>query len=59
MRVIGIDPGATGAIVMREDGQPIEWTEMPTTKIGSATRVNPAALTDFIASCCCTHVYVE
>jgi len=59
MRVLGIDPGASGAIVLLEDGQPIEWTEMPTTKIGTATRVNPAALTDFIASCCCTHVYIE
>jgi crossover junction endodeoxyribonuclease RuvC len=59
MRVIGIDVGATGAIVLLEDGQPIEWMAMPTTKIGSATRVNAAALTDFIASCCCTHVYVE
>lgn len=59
MRVIGIDPGATGAIVLLEDGQPIEWAEMPVNKIGSTTRVNAAALTDFIASCCCTHVYVE
>jgi len=59
MRVLGIDPGASGALVLLEDGQPIEWTEMPTVKIGSATRVNAAALADFIASSCCTHVYVE
>ena len=59
MRVIGIDPGASGAIVLLENGEPIEWTEMPTVKIGSATRVNAAALTDFIASCCCEHIYVE
>jgi len=59
MRALGIDPGATGALVLLEDGMPIEWTEMPTTKIGSATRVNAAALADFIASCCCEHVYVE
>ena len=59
MRTLGIDPGATGAIVLLEDGQPIEWAEMPVNKIGSTTRVNAAALTDFIASCCCTHVYVE
>ena len=59
MRTLGIDPGAAGAIVLLEDGQPIEWTEMPVNKIGSTTRVNAAALTDFIASCCCTHVYVE
>ena len=59
MRTLGIDPGATGAIVLLEDGQPIEWAEMPVNKIGATTRVNAAALTDFIASCCCTHVYVE
>src|SRR5512137_1423009 len=59
MRVLGIDPGASGALVLLEDGQPIEWTEMPTIKIGTATRVNAAALADFIASCCCVHVFVE
>jgi crossover junction endodeoxyribonuclease RuvC len=59
MRTLGIDPGATGAIVLLEDGQPIEWAEMPVNKIGATNRVNSAALTDFIASCCCTHVYVE
>jgi crossover junction endodeoxyribonuclease RuvC len=46
-------------MVLLEDGQPIEWAEMPVNKIGSTTRVNAAALTDFIASCCCEHVYVE
>jgi crossover junction endodeoxyribonuclease RuvC len=35
MRTLGIDPGATGALVLLEDGQPIEWTEMPTTQIGT------------------------
>ena len=59
MRVLGIDPGASGALVLLEKGQPIEWVAMPTTKIGTATRVNAAALTDWIASCCCDHVYVE
>jgi crossover junction endodeoxyribonuclease RuvC len=59
MRVLGIDPGATGALVLLEDGQPIEWTEMPTLKIGTATRVNAPALADWIASTCCTQVYVE
>ena len=59
MRILGIDPGATGALVLLENILPIEWTAMPTIKLGTATRVNAAALTDFIASCCCTHVYVE
>jgi crossover junction endodeoxyribonuclease RuvC len=59
MRILGIDPGATGALVLLEDGQPIEWTEMPTLKIGKATRVNAPALADWIASTCCIEVYVE
>lgn len=59
MRTLGIDPGATGAIVLLEDGKPIEWMEMPTSKIGSATRVNAAALADFIGSSLCDHVFVE
>jgi crossover junction endodeoxyribonuclease RuvC len=59
MRVLGIDPGASGALVLLENGQPIEWTEMPTLKIGKSTRVNAPALTDWIASCCCDYVYVE
>lgn len=59
MRTLGIDVGASGALVLLEDGQPIEWTAMPTLKIGTATRVNAPALADWIASTCCTHVYVE
>lgn len=58
-RVLGIDVGASGAIVLLEDGTPIEWIEMPIMKIGSATRVNAAALADFIGSSLCDHVYVE
>ena len=59
MRVIGIDPGATGAIVMLEDGVPIEWMEMPTMKIGTTTRVNAAALADFFMESLAAHVFVE
>ena len=43
MRTVGIDPGASGALVLLEDGNPIEWIEMPIMKIGSSTRVNAAA----------------
>ena len=59
MRTLGIDPGASGAIVLLENGKPIEWMEMPTMKIGTATRVNAAALADFIATSLCDHVFVE
>ena len=59
MRIIGIDPGATGAIVLLEDGEPIEWTEMPVVKIGSTTRVNAPAVAGFIRSTGAKHIYVE
>lgn len=48
MIVIGIDPGLSGAIVVLENGVPIEWTSMPTMKTGSANRVNASALAAFI-----------
>ncbi|WP_119154160.1 hypothetical protein [Caldimonas tepidiphila] len=42
---IGIDPGASGAIVILDAaGVPLKWAAMPTRKTGSATRVNAAAL---------------
>lgn len=59
MRVIGIDPGATGAIVLLENGEPIEWIEMPVVKIGSTTRVNASALAEFLAQTEANHTYVE
>lgn len=59
MRIVGIDPGATGAIVLLEDGQPIEWIDMPIVKIGASTRVNAAALAEFLAQTEATHTYVE
>ncbi len=59
MRVIGIDPGASGALVMLENGVPIEWMEMPAVKVGSTTRVNPSAVAEFLSSVDVTHVYVE
>jgi len=59
MRTIGIDPGASGALVLLEDGTPIEWMEMPVMKVGSATRVNAAAVADFMGAALCDHVFVE
>ena len=51
MRMIGIDPGASGAIVLLDDGVPVEWMMMPTMKVGSTTRVNASALSSFIYDC--------
>jgi crossover junction endodeoxyribonuclease RuvC len=59
MRIVGIDPGASGAIVLLLDGEPIEWTEMPIMKVGSATRVNPSALADILGTYEPTSVLIE
>jgi crossover junction endodeoxyribonuclease RuvC len=59
MLVIGIDPGASGAIVLLEDDKPIEWMLMPTYKVGSATRVNASELCYFMDRIKIDHVYVE
>ena len=59
MRVIGIDPGASGALVVLEDDVPIEWTLMPTMKVGSATRVNGASVARFVHESKAEHVFIE
>jgi crossover junction endodeoxyribonuclease RuvC len=56
----GIDPGASGAIVLLQDGSPTKWMLMPTYKIGSATRVNAAEIYCFLNQHePVTHIYVE
>lgn len=59
MRIVGIDPGISGAIVLLEDHEPTEWIEMPSMTVGKANRVNASALADFLASCEPHHVFVE
>lgn len=59
MRIIGIDPGAIGAIVTLERDMPIEWEMMPTMKVGSATRVNAAALAEIIKRSPGAEVFLE
>ena len=57
---IGIDPGASGAIVLLDDKhQVIEWEAMPILKIGSATRVNAPALAAILVEWDSAHAYVE
>jgi crossover junction endodeoxyribonuclease RuvC len=57
--LIGIDPGASGAIVLLDKGQPAEWWCMPVHKTGSATRVNGAALAAILRPYRDAHAYVE
>jgi crossover junction endodeoxyribonuclease RuvC len=60
MLIVGIDPGASGAIVLLQDNVPIEWMMMPTYQVGSAKRVNAAELTDFMDMAKYPdHVYIE
>ena len=64
LRIIGIDPGATGAIVLLENGQPVEWMAMPVMKVGTATRVNGSCLAELLYTYSPSfspvdHVYVE
>lgn len=59
MKTIGIDPGCTGAIVVMALGQPIEWTLMPTMKVGTNTRVNGAALGAFLRNHLDGHALLE
>ena len=59
MRIIGIDPGAGGALVLLSDNIPIEWIRMPTMVVGKATRVNPVVVANFIEDGDPNHIYVE
>jgi crossover junction endodeoxyribonuclease RuvC len=59
MLTLGIDPGVSGAIVLLEDGQPIEWDLMPALKTGKATRVNGAAVARLCSLLPSDHIYVE
>lgn len=56
---IGIDPGASGAIVIMEGVALIEWATMPTIKVGTQTRVNAAALAAMLLNFDAGHAYVE
>lgn len=57
--ILGIDPGASGAIVLMEGGAIIEWAAMPVMKVGSATRVNAPALAALLRGYEQLDAYVE
>lgn len=58
-RLVGIDPGASGALVLLEHGDPIEWTLMPTVRINTTTRVNASAVSKWLEDSGAEHVYIE
>lgn len=58
--LIGIDPGASGAVViMYKDFTLIEWAVMPTVKVGTQTRVNAAALASILREFDAGHAFLE
>ncbi len=59
MRTLGVDPGISGAIVLLEDGLPIEWLRMPTYMVGKNNRVNAAALANMLSHQYIDKAYVE
>ncbi len=59
---IGIDPGIGGALVALDGAcAPIEWMPMPSIKVGANTRVNAAAVSEFLRQFngMAAHVYLE
>ncbi len=46
--IIGIDPGVSGAIVILDNGYPIDWALMPTHQVGNHKRVDPVKLLTFL-----------
>ena len=60
MNLMGIDPGATGAIVIvNESGEYVAHLPMPTIKVGSKSRVNGAAVGAFISEHRPEHCFLE
>lgn len=58
--LIGIDPGASGAIVVMDQRFTlIEWETMPTVKVGTQTRVNAAALASVLREFDAGHAFLE
>lgn len=58
--IVGIDPGASGALVLLEDGKPVEWIIMPTYKVGLTTRVNANEVHSWLSyGRYVDHVYIE
>lgn len=59
---IGIDPGIGGAVVIlqsREQPYPIEWTRMPTCKVGKGSRVDGLELSRYLQDYDVGDAYVE
>ena len=59
MRVVGIDPGCSGAIVVLNGGGVEDYLIMPLIKVGSKSRVNGAAVAALLRVHVINHAYLE
>lgn len=58
--ILGIDPGCSGALVLvTEQGGYIDHLAMPTIKVGTKSRVNGAAVAEWVRQYGITHAYLE
>src|SRR5699024_10877515 len=58
--ILGIDPGCSGALViLNKHGSFENYLAMPLIKIGKKSRINGAAVADFIRTFPITHAYIE
>lgn len=56
---LGIDPGVSGALVLLDNDQPVEWMMMPTVRTGAATRVSAPAVASWLRKFPIEHAWVE
>lgn len=50
MRIIGIDPGVTGAIALVQDTQPAEVWDIPSASVGNTKQMSAQSLVEFITA---------
>lgn len=58
-KVIGIDPGCSGALVVLDDTVVLDYLLMPTVKVGTKSRVNGAAIAAWLKDHRGAHAYLE
>ena len=59
-RILGVDPGCSGGLVILLGGKPIEWMRMPTMKVGKTSVVNvPQVVREMLGSSGIKHAYIE
>jgi len=57
--ILGIDPGLSGALVLLDKNEPIEWIHMPTYQVGKHNRVSCATLAAWLDDIFADHTITE